>query len=178
MVPSRRNNIVAARRLEDDGGPIFRHSVETLASRGERFDCTAEYSGEYWNSAKGAFQNLRLVASQLAGLLLFRTIGGSGWGCHTMLLRASEAHLATRDAVLSLVPPPPARRGHRHLLEAQRCLTKALALANSYLEPTDSDELKVDHLVGAAIEHLRRAGRATPGFEIVAFSQSCCGFTR
>jgi len=121
-----------------------------------------------------AFDHLRQVAGQLAGLLVLAVAGGYGVAGHPMLELIDTALSAATDAVRRR-PPPRGAHQHRHLLRALDQLGLALAAARLHLRAgydAEIDAIMVPLRAGFA--ELQWAANVLPGFEVVAFSQGCC----
>ncbi|SRR5579883_129124 len=124
----------------------------------------------YVLETRKAFEDLRQVAAQLAGLLVLEAAGArSGIPGHPMLKSAVHLHAEAADAVQSARATPRARRHHESLLRACSEIRAALAAAR--------DTLAIDPIlipVRAAYAHLQAAGAELPGFEMVSFEHGCC----
>ena len=123
------------------------------------------------------FEDLRQVASQLAGLLVLATVGSKRASPdHPMLEAAGHLFDAACHAIRSARPTPRARRHHDHLLEASASLASALSEARRrFTRPCgniDIDPILIPLRSGYA--QLREAADALPGFEMIAFEQGCC----
>ena len=131
-------------------------------------DLTAAYILE----TRKTFEDLRQVASQIAGVLVLAAAGGkSATPDHPMLEAAAELHRAASDQVHGARPTARARAHHACLAQAAESLASALSA---------SQRMEVEPVlipVRAAYAHLQRAGATLPGFEMVAFEQGCCGLT-
>jgi hypothetical protein len=133
-------------------------------------DRTAAYVIE----AHPAFEDLRHVAAQLAGLLVLVATGSRDASPdHPMLKTAKQVCAKGVDGVKiarSLVGDR-TEAHHRNLLAACESLSRALESAEKW--PVD-----VDAVLGplrAAYDRLQAASKALPGFEMVSFEQACCG---
>jgi hypothetical protein len=104
------------------------------------------------------FEDLKLVAAQLAGFLV---LAGSGARLDPLLLTSAE--LVYRQAVDSLRS---SRAPERHLLAAAAKLDGVLAEMRK-----QRDALP---LLESAYADLRAASRAIPGVQMVAFDRGCC----
>ena len=117
-----------------------------------------------------AFEDLRQVASQIAGLLVLNASGAkTATPDHPLLRSAADLHCGAIDAVRMSQPTPRARRHHMYLLEAGAFLDTALnaARAGGQIDP-------VLVPLRRAYERLQKGAAVLPGFEMVAFSQGCC----
>ncbi len=104
------------------------------------------------------FEDLKLVASQLAGFLVLES---SGAGIDPSLLTSAEqVYVAALDSLKS------ARTPERHLLAAASKLGPAIGQLR-----TRRDALP---LLESAMSDLRAASRAIPGAQIVTFEKGCC----
>jgi hypothetical protein len=133
-----------------------------------------EADGRYISNAKSAFDDLRQIVSQLAGLLLLsKTIGRSGFADLSLLARAKELFAEAGERIETLRPGARSRHHDRHL-------RNAVELVGSLLMAIDRARLKTaapDHalsILKAAWQELVHASNALPGFETVDLSQSCC----
>jgi hypothetical protein len=117
------------------------------------------------------FEDLRQVASQLAGLLVLAAAGSKeSTPDHPMLTAAAQLHRDAADGLRHSRPTPRARRHHEHVLDAASHLADALAAANRI---KDVDPILVPLRAGYAA--LREAANALPGFELISFERACCG---
>ena len=104
------------------------------------------------------FEDLKLVAAQLAGFLVLEA---SGARIHPgLLVSAEQVYRKTVDSLKS------ARVPERHLLAAAGKLGSALT------------EMRIGRdslaLLDSAYAELRAASRAIPGVQMVAFERGCC----
>lgn len=129
-------------------------------------DATATYVLE----TSKAFEDLRQVAAQLAGLLVLEATGArSEMPQHPMLGAAEELFQGAAETVRSARATPLARRHHDHLMQAAADLHCALRAARR--------SLAVDPILiplRSAYARLEDASRVLPGFEMVAFGNGCC----
>ena len=129
-------------------------------------DATAAYVLE----TSKAFEDLRQVAAQLAGLLVLEAAGArSELPQHPMLGAAEELYRSAAQAVGTVRVSARARRHHDHLAQATADLGCALRAARR--------SLAVDPILiplRSAYAQLEGASRELPGFEMVAFAQGCC----
>jgi hypothetical protein len=127
-------------------------------------DATAAYIVEN----QKCFEDLKQVASQLAGLLVLAAAGSKeAVPDHPALLAARELF---REAVPGARPTERALPHHTHLLRASAAIGTALHEANRGL---NVDRILVPLRAGYA--ELERAARALPGFEMVSYERACCG---
>ncbi|HTR34418.1 MAG TPA: hypothetical protein VMH80_00855 [Bryobacteraceae bacterium] len=118
------------------------------------------------------FEDLRQIASQLAGLLVLAAAGSKeSTSDHPMLTAAFQLHRDATDGLRRARPTLRARRHHEHVLEAASHLADALAAAERRL--ADVDPILIPLRAGYAA--LRQAANALPGFEIISFERACCG---
>lgn len=125
----------------------------------------------YVLETRRAFEDLRQVAAQLAGLLVMEAAGArSELPHHPMRAAAEELFEGAVDAVSRVRVPERARRHHHHLVQAAAEIRCALTAARQ--------SLAIDPILKplrVAYAELEGATRELPGFEMVAFGQSCCG---
>jgi hypothetical protein len=130
-------------------------------------DATATYIVEN----QKCFEDLKQVASQLAGLLVLAAAGSKeALPDHPALLAASELFREANDAVPRTRPTERALPHHTHLLRAAAAIGTALHEANR--------GLNVDRILiplRAGYSELERAADALPGFEKVSYQRACCG---
>ena len=130
-------------------------------------DDTAAYILE----TRRPFEDLRQVASQLAGLLVLAAAGSKSAGPHhPMLESARQLYQEAADRLNQSRPTARASRHHGYLCEAAEELRTALAAAHT---STQVDPVLIP--LKAAYAHLQFASHQLPGFEMVAFDQGCCG---
>jgi len=126
------------------------------------------------------FEDLRQVASQLAGLLVLAASGARSTGPgHPLLDAARETLDRAGDEIRSARPSPRSRRHHEYLLGAVGALDQAVSAALLRLR---GDRLAdVDAVLGplkAGYGQLQAAAGRLPGFELVAFNQGCCASSK
>jgi hypothetical protein len=127
--------------------------------------------------AQPLFEDLRQVASQLAGLLVLKATGSRDASPeHPMLHAARHLFDAARDGIEQAQPTEPARQHHGSLRRSCEFLATALAAMPQVMaSAADADfQLSLNPL-RAAYDELQFASRALPGFRMVAFEQGCCG---
>jgi hypothetical protein len=130
-------------------------------------DATAAYIVEN----QKCFEDLKQVASQLAGLLVLMAAGSKeAVPDHPMLGSARELFQEADDALRRSRPTERARRHHEHLAQAASLIGTALNGARSLFE---IDPILVSLRAGYA--ELERAAGALPGFEMVSYERACCG---
>jgi hypothetical protein len=129
-------------------------------------DATAAYIVEN----RKCFEDLKQVASQLAGLLVLAAAGSKeATPDHPTLGAARELFRQAEDALRRAHPTERARRHHEHLTRAASAFGKALKEAKG--------PLKIDPILiplRAGYSELERAADALPGFEKVAYARACC----
>jgi hypothetical protein len=121
----------------------------------------------YILSTRTAFEDLRQVVSQLAGVLVLAASKGKSDPPNlepTRRLR-QQAEDVLRDSPLTTR----AAAHHGHLVQAAEQLGIALQRAGVRL---DVDEILSP--LRSGYDALQRASRSLPGFEMVAFEQGCC----
>jgi hypothetical protein len=117
------------------------------------------------------FEDLRKVASQLAGLLVLAAAGSKeSTPDHPMLNAAARLYREANDGLRRSRPTIRARSHHDYLLQAAAHLGAALSAANRI---KDVDPILVPLRAGYAA--LQQAGNALPGFELISFERACCG---
>jgi hypothetical protein len=143
----------------------------------------------YILDTRRAFDDLRQVASQLAGLLVLAASGGrSAVPDHAMLHAAREAFTRAADEIRGARPSTRSRQHHGHLLKAVAAIDRAFCAASTYLltrrscgEGGGGDRAAgVDVVLAplkAGYEQLQAAADRLPGFELIAFTQGCCSTT-
>ena len=124
----------------------------------------------YVMTARRAFEDLRQVAAQLAGLLVLEAAGAkSGGPEHPMLAAAEQRHAEAVVAIHAAQVTIPAQRHHEFLVAAAGAIGSALDAAKRGIE--------IDRVLTplrSAYAHLQGASRELPGFEMVSFEQGCC----
>jgi hypothetical protein len=121
----------------------------------------------YVLATRNAFEDLRQVVSQLAGVLVLAAAKGTGDSPSLeptrRLLRQAED--ALRDSRLN----DRASAHHAHLAHAAAHLEIALQRAGARI-----DVDKILPPLRAGYDALQLASQTLPGFEMVAFEQGCC----
>jgi hypothetical protein len=129
-------------------------------------DATAKYIVEN----QRCFEDLKQVASQLAGLLLLAAAGSKeALPDHPVIDAARNLFREADDALRRARPTERARKHHAHLTSAANSIDLAL-------KETDGD-LNVDRILiplRAGYSELERAADSLPGFEKVAYQRACC----
>jgi len=129
----------------------------------------------YVAAVREAFDQLRQVAGQLAGVLVLGVAGGHGVAGHPMLDLADTALRAADETIRARRPPPRGAHHHRHLAAAAEQFRHALTAARLNLR--GGDNAATDAILAplrAGYQELQWAAGVLPGFEVVAFSQGCC----
>src|SRR5271169_858523 len=133
-------------------------------------DATAAYIVEN----QRCFEDLKQVASQLAGLLVLAAAGSKeAVPDHPMIDAAESLFREANDALRRARPTERARRHHEHLSRAAASIAGALKEAGV--------GLNVDRVLiplRAGYSELERAADSLPGFEKVAYERACCGGAR
>jgi hypothetical protein len=163
------------RRIEDGydgppGAPADAEAAPGPALPGDLDERTAAYILK----ARGPFEGLRRASSQLAGSLVLAAIGSRTTQGNPMLEMAITAPAEAADGLRALTPTARGAHHHLHLCRAAARLGEALTTArhSRLIDETVTD--RICGLVKQALEELRWASRALPGFELVNFSQGCC----
>ena len=120
------------------------------------------------------FEDLRLVATQLAGVLLLVAAGSraAAWG-HPALHLAEDTYQLAMERIRVATVPRAAAHHHHHLVKAGGLIGDALSSCRSArLLASDIDPALSSLKEGW--EQLRWTAAALPGFEIVAFDRACC----
>jgi len=140
-------------------------------------DATATYIVE----TQKCFEDLKQVASQLAGLLVLAAAGSKeALPDHPMLVVAGELYREADDALRQAQPTERARKHFGHLARAATAIGVALKEAELHLRPLGRG-LDVDRVLiplRAGYTELERAADALPGFEKVSYERACCGGRR
>jgi len=117
------------------------------------------------------FEDLRQVASQLAGLLVLAAAGSKESAPdHPMVIAAAQLHREAADGLRRSRPTIRARRHHACLQQAASHLAQALSATGCLI---DVDPVLVPLRAGYAA--LEQAANGLPGFELIAFDRACCG---
>lgn len=131
----------------------------------------------YILESRKVFEDLRHVASQLAGLLVLAAAGGkSAAPDHPMFEAAQRVHASAFDAIRLAWPTQRERSHHSYLLQASESIGLALSAAQANLAPP-RDEFKINRILvplRAALAQLRLASNELPGFAMISFEQGCC----
>jgi hypothetical protein len=128
----------------------------------------------YVMAAQPVFEDLRQVASQVAGLLVLAGTGSKDASPHHPMLESAKLACAQALDGVSRVfalTRDHTRAHHRNLVDAAAALTDAVASADSW--PIDIDAVMTP--LRTAYSHLQSASTLLPGFQMVSFEQACCG---
>ncbi len=127
----------------------------------------------YVLASQAPFNRLRQTASQYAGMLLLAAIGGNEVRDLPMLAMAADAIDEASDAVLTLPVTPPAAHHHGHMVKAVMLLKAAAQADWGALKYDAAIAPGLRQVLTSAIDHLRWASLALPGFEMTSMS-GCC----
>jgi hypothetical protein len=140
-------------------------TIETLSRQVD--DATVAYILEN----QKCFEDLKQVASQLAGLLVLAAAGSKeALPDHPMLDVARELFREADDALRRAQPTERAGPHYEHLARAAGAISVALKETGG--------GLNVDRILPplrAGYTELERAADALPGFEKVSYERACCG---
>jgi hypothetical protein len=130
----------------------------------------------YILDTRRAFEDLRRVASQLAGLLvLAAACAKSATPDHPTLDAARETLSEAGDRLRHAQPTHRSRRHHNHLLRAVTAFETAVAAACARRSVERSGDIDlVLRPLRTGYAHLQEAADRLPGFELVAFNRGCC----
>lgn len=127
----------------------------------------------YIQQVRPYFEDLRQIAAQLAGLLVLSASSAKSAGPdHPLLNSARKLYGGALEGLHASRPTAAARAHHRHLADAAESLRIALNAAR---------EIEIDPVLiplRAAYTHLQSAARELPGFQMLDFSQGCCGVSQ
>jgi hypothetical protein len=133
-------------------------------------DATLAYAA----AMREAFDQLRQMAGQLAGVMVLAVAAKHGAAGHPMLALAGTALRAAEDAIRSRTPPARGAPHRDHMTRAVERLGAALAAARLHLRADDAATDAVLVPLRAGFRELQWAAGALPGFVVVDFSQGCC----
>ncbi len=151
--------------------PISCEPVDEALPTGVSDDATAAYV----LAVRPAFDGLRDAAGQLADLMILAAAGGRSWKDGALLGLASDRLDEARARLGAARPTPPGRHHHRHLSAGASLLADARARVGAAPVGVDRDEVgEILARLREATLHLRAAGDALPGFDMVAIC-ACCG---
>ncbi|MCB8883625.1 hypothetical protein ACELLULO517_25475 [Acidisoma cellulosilytica] len=165
---------LSVRRIEERAPniPLFcvpEAPTESLLPAGETLLDDATLS--YVVAAQPAFDLLRQAAGQLAALLVLAAAGGRSAQDNPAFALACAERAKAGDLIGALPTARKGRHHHRHLRACNDALTAACAEAAVNLNRDDQRALA---LLREGLRQLHFAAAALPGFEVVAFGQSCC----
>jgi hypothetical protein len=133
-------------------------------------DATAAYIVEN----QKCFEDLKQVASQLAGLLVLAAAGSKEAAPdHPTLGAARELFREADDALRRARPTERARPHYEHLAQAAALIGAALKESR--------EVLNVDRILiplRAGYTELEHAADSLPGFQKIAYDRACCGGAR
>jgi hypothetical protein len=147
-----------------------------MPSRSSTSRAVDDRTATYILDTRKAFDDLRDIASQLAGLLVLAASGARSAGPHHPVLDMSRQTLpGIADGIRRARPTDRARQHHRDLASALECIDVAVRTARRELPSTD--DAAVDRILRPLREgyaHLQNAADRLPGFELIAFARGCC----
>jgi hypothetical protein len=153
-----------------------RDASHLMRTRSSTWRAVDDRTATYILDTRKAFDNLRDIASQLAGLLVLAASGARSTGPHHPVLEMSRQTLPDiADDIRRARPTDRARQHHRHLSSALECIDVAVRTACRELPSTDG--AAVDRILRPLRDgyaHLQNAANRLPGFELIAFSRGCC----
>jgi hypothetical protein len=124
-----------------------------------------------------AFESLRTVAGQLAGLLILAAAGASGGRLDGPLLDAARlTYKETRERIRNVAVEDSIRHVGHHLRQAAEGIEATFANVERESRAGLFDGTQALALLKAAYRHLESVSKLTPGFRLVDTSNSCCGF--
>jgi hypothetical protein len=130
-------------------------------------DATAAYIVEN----QRCFEDLKQVASQLAGLLVLAAAGSKeAVPDHPTLGAARELFREASDALQRASPTERSRKHHAHLAQAAALIGTALKESGGVF---NVDRVLIP--LRAGYTELERAADTLPGFEKIAYDRACCG---
>jgi hypothetical protein len=162
------------RRVEERGPdlPLFCAPAPadpwTQAAEGELDDATLAYV----LAARPPFDLLREATGQLAALLVLAAAGGRSAQDNPVFALACASQAEAQDMIGSLRPNRRSAHHHRHLRACSQAVGGACREAALHLHQRHDQRALT--LLREGLEHLQFAAGALPGFEVVAFGQSCC----
>ena len=127
-----------------------------------------------------AFEGLRTVAGQLAGLLILAAAGAGGGRPDGSLLDAARlTYKETRERVGDLPAQDSIRHVRHHLRQAAEGIEATFAnVERESRSGASFDGTRALALLRGAYRHLESVSKLTPGFRLVDTSSSCCGLCR
>ena len=133
-----------------------------------------EATAAYIVENQKCFEDLKQVASQLAGLLVLAAAGSKvAAPDHPTLGAARELFRDADDALRRARPTERARPHYEHLAQAAALIGAALKESR--------EVLNVDRILiplRAGYTELEHAADALPGFQKIAYDRACCGGAR
>ena len=133
-----------------------------------------EATAAYIVENQKCFEDLKQVASQLAGLLVLAAAGSKEAAPdHPTLGAARELFREADDALRRARPTERARPHYEHLAQAAALIGAALKESR--------EVLNVDRILiplRAGYTELEHAADALPGFQKIAYDRACCGGAR
>ena len=125
------------------------------------------------------FEDLRQIASQIAGLLMLAAAGSRDASPeHPMLAAANALLVKTSDGLARVKAGEQVRAHLESLRQAAAALRGALTAIRALLAAPGSGDLDAPLVpLRAGYDHLQEATRGLPGFRMVAFEQACCAGT-
>ena len=133
-----------------------------------------EATAAYIVENQKCFEDLKQVASQLAGLLVLAAAGSrEAAPDHPTLGAARELFREADDALRRARPTERARPHYEHLAQAAALIGAALKESR--------EVLNVDRILiplRAGYTELEHAADALPGFQKIAYDRACCGGAR
>ena len=131
-------------------------------------------TGAYIVENKKCFEDLKQVASQLAGWLVLAAAGSKEASPdHPVLGAARGVYREAMDLLRRASPTDRAGKHHSHLLKAAASIGTALKNAGGGL---NVDSILIP--LRAGYSELECAADALPGFEKISYQGACCGGRR
>jgi hypothetical protein len=125
------------------------------------------------------FEDLKQIATQLAGLLVLSASGArTASPDHPMLESATKLFDDAADGIRRAHPPARALRQHSHLKQAVEAIGKTLVAARQGLAAKHPEIEPILARLQVGYGHLQQAADCLPGFEMVAFDRGCCGLSK
>jgi hypothetical protein len=121
------------------------------------------------------FQDLREVASQLAGVLVLAASAAAVTFDHPVMQAARETLDQAADTIRRARPSERARAHHASLIAAAGLLEDALRMASSVRRGGTAVGVEAVLVpLKSSYQQLQEASGRLPGFELVSFEQGCC----
>jgi hypothetical protein len=130
----------------------------------------------YVLAARPAFDLLREASGQLAALLVLAAAGGRSAQDNPVFAMACAAQAEARGMIGALRPKPRSMHHHLHLIACCDAVGAACREAAQHLHK--GHDQRALTLLREGLQQLHFAAGALPGFEVVAFNQSCCAAHR